>query len=216
MYLPCAISGFSAREKRDGTSQQPFRLEKGVFSQNKKNVHAREYINHNKVTGSLTDKQRRRNRFDGAFYSSTCSKKQKTYRAIKAASIAVSAGLGAGREIVTLCVRGALLTTRPGVCHGVAEGAPMERDTGRNTVKSVQGQIRLAHWNRWSFIGCVIMSRILGNWMQHVHTCTCAYNHTQGTFRAKVARRFCAGYQKEPRLPHAWVTCNVRMHHTCS
>lgn len=143
-------------------------------------------------------------------------KSKKTYRAIKAASIAVSAGLGAGREIVTLCVRGALLTTRPGVCHGVAEGAPMERDTGRNTVKSVQGQIRLAHWNRWSFIGCVIMSRILGNWMQHVHTCTCAYNHTQGTFRAKVARRFCAGYQKEPRLPHAWVTCNVRMHHTCS
>ena len=88
-------------------------------------------------------------------------KKAKTYRAIKGASIAVSAGLGAGREIVTLCVRGALLTTRPGFCHGVAEGAPMERDTGRNTVKSVQGQIRLAHRNRWSFIGCVIMSRIL-------------------------------------------------------
>ena len=160
MYLPCAISGFLAREKRDGTSQQPFVWRKGVFSQNK-NVHAWEYINHNKATASLTDKQRRGNRFDGAFYSSTCSKKAKTYRAIKGASIAVSAGLGAGREIVTLCVRGALLTTRPGFCHGVAEGAPMERDTGRNTVKSVQGQIRLAHWNRWSFIGCVIMSRIL-------------------------------------------------------
>lgn len=88
-------------------------------------------------------------------------KAKKTYRAIKGASIAVSAGLGAGREIVTLCVRGALLTTQPGFCHGVAEGASMERDTGRNTVKSVQGQIRLAHWNRWSFIGCMIMSRIL-------------------------------------------------------
>lgn len=87
-------------------------------------MHAWEYINHNKVTASLTDKQRRRNRFDGSFYSSTCSKKQETYRAIKGASIAVSAGLGAGREIVTLCVRGALLTTRPGFCHGVERGGP--------------------------------------------------------------------------------------------
>lgn len=81
------------------------------------------------------------------------AKKKKTYRAIKEALIAVSAGLGGGHEIVTLCVRGALLTTRPGFCHGAVEGAPMERDTGRNTVKSVQGRIRLAHWNRWSFIG---------------------------------------------------------------
>ncbi len=138
-------------------------------------------------------------------------KKAKTYRAIKGASIAVSAGLGAGREIVTLCVRGALLTTRPGFCHGVVDGAPMERDTGRNTVKSVQGQIRLAHWNRWSFIGCVIMSRILWNWMQHVHTRTCAYKHTHThTLRVKVAQSFCAWYQKEPQLAHAWVTCNVR------
>ena len=170
-----------------------------------KNVHAREYINHNKVTGSLTDKQRRRNRFDGAFYSSTCSKNAKTYRAIKAASIAMSAGLGAGREIVTLCVRGALLTTRPAVCHGVAEGAPAERDTGRNTVKSVQGQIRLAHWNRWSFIGCVIMSRILWNWMQHVSTCTCEYNHTQGTFRVKVAQRLCTKRSRSLLMPESLV-----------
>lgn len=110
-------------------------------------------------------------------------KAKKTYRAIKGASIAVSAGLGAGREIVTLCVRGALLTTQPGFCHGVAEGASMERDTGRNTVKSVQGQIRLAHWNRWSFIGCMIMSRILWNWMQHVNTCTWAYNTHTHTHR---------------------------------
>lgn len=147
------------------------------------------------------------NRFDGAFYSSTCSKKQKTYRAIKGASIAVSAGLGAGREIVTLCVRGALLTTRPGFCHGVAEGAPMERDTGRNTVKSVQGQIRLAHWNRWSFIGCVILSRILWNWM-HVHMCV--HTHREHSGR-RWHKAFCAGYQKEPRLVHAWVNCNVRV-----
>lgn len=51
-------------------------------------------------------------------------KKAKTYRAIKGASIAVSAGLRAGREILTLCVRGALLTTRPGFCRGAAEGGP--------------------------------------------------------------------------------------------
>lgn len=115
--------GLLSEAKRDRTSQQSFRLEKGVLSQNK-NMHAREYINHNKVTASLTDKQRHGNRFDAAFYSSTSSKKQKTYRAIKGASIAVSAGLRAGREIVTQCVRGALLTTRPGFCHRVAEGAP--------------------------------------------------------------------------------------------
>lgn len=173
MYLPCAILGFSQRENVIGLHSSLSSGESCFFPQNK-NVHAWEYINHNKVTANLTDKQRRRNRFDCVFYSSTCSKKQKTYRAIKGASIAVSAGLGAGREIVTLCVRGALLTTRPGVCHGVAEGAPMECDTWRNTFKSVQGRIRLAHWNRWSFIGCVILSRILWNWMQPVHTCTCA------------------------------------------
>lgn len=160
--------GLLSEAKRDRTSQQSFRLEKGVLSQNK-NVHAREYINHNKVTASLTDKQRHGNRFDAAFYSSTSSKKQKTYRAIKGASIAVSAGLRAGREIVTQCVRGALLTTR-------RRGPLVERDTGRNTVKSVQGRIRLAHWNRWSFIGCVILSRILWNWMQRVHTGTCTGN----------------------------------------
>lgn len=160
--------GLLSEPKRDRTSQQSFRLEKGVLSQNK-NVHAREYINHNKVTASLTDKQRHGNRFDAAFYSSTSSKKQKTYRAIKGASIAVSAGLRAGREIVTQCVRGALLTTR-------RRGPLVERDTGRNTVKSVQGRIRLAHWNRWSFIGCVILSRILWNWMQRVHTGTCTGN----------------------------------------
>lgn len=68
--------GLLAERKRDRTSQQPFFLEKVVFSQNK-NVHACEYINHNKVTANLTDKQRHRNRSDCAFYSSACSKKQK-------------------------------------------------------------------------------------------------------------------------------------------
>lgn len=82
-----------------------------MFSQNK-NVHAGEYINHNKVTAELTRRQRRGNTSDSPFYSSTCSKKAKTYRAIKGASIAASAGLRTGREIVTLCVRVALLTTR--------------------------------------------------------------------------------------------------------
>jgi len=120
--------------KRDTTSQQLSVWIK-VCSPRIKNVHDWEYINHNQVPTILTDKQRNGNRIDSAFYSSTCSKKhKKTHRAIKGASIAVSARLGAGREIVTLCVRGALLTTRPGFCHGVVEGAPMERDTGRNTV----------------------------------------------------------------------------------
>lgn len=74
-----------------------------MFSQNK-NEHAREYINHNKVTAKLTDRQRHSTTFDCVFNSSTCSQKAETYRAIKGALIAVSAGLGAGREIVTLCV----------------------------------------------------------------------------------------------------------------
>lgn len=76
MYLPCAIAGFSARGKRDRTSQKPFRLEKGVFSQNKI-AHAWEYINHNKVTVGLTDKKRRRDGFEGAFYSPNMFKKSK-------------------------------------------------------------------------------------------------------------------------------------------
>jgi len=74
----CNISG----RKRDRTSQQPFRLEKGVLSQNK-NVHAGEYINHSKLTASLTDKQRHRDRFDCAFYSSTCLERQKLIEQLK-------------------------------------------------------------------------------------------------------------------------------------
>lgn len=143
----------------------------------------------------------------------------KTYRAIKGASIAVSAGLGAGREIVTVCVRGALLTTRSGFCHGAAEGAPVERDSGRNTVKSVQGRIRLAHWNRWSFIGCVILSRILWNWMRHVHTRTfaCIYTCTgsnQGEGGTKLFFLFFSlqlDTKRKSQLAHVWVNCNVRM-----
>lgn len=92
-------------KKRDRTSQQAFICRKVCFPRNKI-LHVREYINHNKVTGGLTDKQRGRDRFDGTFYSPTCSEKAETYRVIKGASIVVSAGLGVCREIVTLCVRG--------------------------------------------------------------------------------------------------------------
>lgn len=80
-----------------------FRLEKGALFQNiYKNVYAGEYINHNKATASLTDKQRGAGTNLTAFLFLNMFGKAKTHRAIKRASIAVSAGLEAGREIVTL------------------------------------------------------------------------------------------------------------------
>lgn len=59
--------------------------------------------------------------------------KYKTYKAIKKTRDTGVTWIMTGCEIVTMHVRGARLTTRPGFCHRVLEG-PMERDTGRNTV----------------------------------------------------------------------------------
>lgn len=103
----------------------------------------------------------------------------------------MSAGLGAGREIVTVCVRGALLTTPPCFCHGAVEGAPMERDTGRNTVATVRGRIRLAHWNRWPFIGCLILSGAPPNRdavCVHTFAHTCVLTNTRASAYAHIQR----------------------------